>query len=146
MLPVDWLEQLRAEAPARLGHHGWEKLRVLVPRLVFTWHIPWETILKGVRNYRLMNERMGKIGSEFVMPMAKLLDDRERLFMEYAEMDMRSPVEVAADRAKQALVLRAAKVGFRAQLPGEPDFRYEDAIKEAERGTQVGTPKFAVVR
>ena len=48
---------------------------------------------------------------------------------------------------KDLLQRRAEKIGFRAQIPGEPDYRYEEALKEAERALQPrAEPKFAVVR
>ena len=49
--------------------------------------------------------------------------------------------------AKELVQKRAEKVGFREQLSGEPDFRYEDALKDAERqALPRAEPKFAVVR
>lgn len=147
MIPEDHVDQIRRAYPARLGHQNWERLRTLIPRLHFTWGVSWETLLKAATNYRIMNERMGKVGSEFVMPAGKFYDDRDRLFAEYADMDMRTPAELAADRASEALQARAARIGFRASLPGEPSFRYEEALKEAERALQPrAEPKFQVIR
>lgn len=52
----------------------------------------------------------------------------------------------SATNETDLLIARAARIGFRAQIPGEPVFRYEDALKEAERKAQPRPqPKFATV-
>jgi hypothetical protein len=42
---------------------------------------------------------------------------------------------------------RAASVGFRQPIPGEPPFRYEQALKEVERANEPrGEPKVWAVK
>jgi hypothetical protein len=100
-----------------------------------------------------MQERMGKVGSEYVMPAAKFYDDRDRLYAEYADMDMRSPQEIAADRQWSELEGRGKVVGVTVNrsrpLPLETERVNvaERAAMErtwAERG--LDAPKFKVVR
>jgi hypothetical protein len=60
---------------------------------------------------------------------------------------MRTNAELAAAKATQALLQRAAKIGFRLPTAGELEYRYEEQLKEAERATlPMGQPKFQVVK
>jgi hypothetical protein len=134
MLPEDWLEQLKAVYPKRDGTHVWSA----VPRLVsqaLASGAEWDRMFQGAKNYAIHCQRKGMVGTEWVMQ-ARTFVGRDWHFDEWCDQDMRSPAEKAADRAREALLLRAAKAGFRAQIPGEPDYRYEEALKEAERALQ----------
>ncbi len=144
MTVEEFIEELKQHMPKRGGGHGWGA----VPRLMqtYTTEEDWPRMLMGCQNYALDCKRRGKVGTEFVMQ-AKTFFGRDKHWDEWADEDMRSEAEKAADRAKQALMLRAAKAGFRPQISGEPDYRYEEALKEAERALQPrAEPKFAVVR
>ena len=133
-LPSDWFQQIQAEYPKRLGHNGWESVRVLVPRLVFTWKEPWERVLKGVQNYRRMCDTEGKTGSGYVMAAKAFFDDRERLVLEYADMDMRTPAEIAEEAKWNALKDRAATLGVAIH---SHNFRAaEQIVNDAERDAQ----------
>ncbi len=148
MIPTDYLELLKKEYPQRMGHQNWEKVRTLAPRLCSMWGIPWETLLKGARNYKAMLTQQGKVGSEFVMPAGKFFDDRDQLFAEYADMDMRTPVQIAVDARWTRLAEAAEKAGFvlpdRANGIEYAEAKMRDFQSEASRG--LGAPKFAVVR
>jgi len=134
MLPDNWLEQIRSAYPKRDGGNGWHALPRLVGQALANG-ATWERMIAGVKNYAIHCQRKGMVGTEFVLQ-ARTFLGRDWHFDEWADQDMRSPAEKAADRAREALLLRAAKAGFRAQIPGEPDYRYEEALKEAERALQ----------
>ena len=146
VLPPDWLEQLRSIYPKRDGGGAAPKAVTRLVESAIANGAQWERILKGAENYRIHCGRKGMTGTEYVL-MLQTFVGRDWHFEEWADQDMRSPVEKAADRARETLMLRAAKVGFRQQLPGEPDFRYEQCIKEAERVSEPrGEPKVWAVK
>jgi hypothetical protein len=135
MLPDDWLEQLRATYPKRDGGGAAPKAVTRLVNQAIANGAQWERILKGAENYRIHCGRKGMTGTEYVM-MLQTFVGRDWHFEEWADQDMRTAAQVAEDRAKQALLHRAASVGFRQPIPGEPPYRYEEALKEAERALQ----------
>jgi hypothetical protein len=145
VLPDDWLAQLRETYPQRDGGQGWGA----VPRLVdaaISNGASWDRILLGAKNYAKHCRRRGEEGTSFVLQ-CRTFVGRDRHFEEWADKDMRTAAQVAEDRAKQALLHRAEAVGFRQPIPGEPPFRYEEALKEAERALQPrGDPKLWAVK
>jgi len=151
--PDDYLDQLKRAYPARLGHQNWERLRTLIPRLHFTWGEAWERLLLAATNYRTLMERTGKTGSEYVIAAAKFYDDRDRIYAEYADMDMRTPEQIAADRQWTTLEARAAAVGHQVDRSRPPPHEAE-RVNAAERAAMERTwadrglnlPKFKVVR
>ena len=145
-LPPDWLDQLRSVYPKRDGGGAAPKAITRLMETALANGAQWERILKGAENYRIHCGRKGMTGTEYVL-MLQTFIGRDWHFDEWADQDMRSPAEKAADRAREATLQRAARIGFRQPLPGEPDFRYQDALAEAERALQPrAEPKFAVVR
>jgi hypothetical protein len=144
--PDDFMAQLRAAYPKRDGGNGWPIAESKI-RAALAGGADWETMLKGTVNYAKFCQRKGWLGSGFVQQ-ARTYYGPGQWWLEYAEMDMRTPAEIAAERARDALVQRALRIGFRQPHPGEPDFRYQDALAEAERqASPRGEPKrFGVVR
>ena len=141
MLPDDYMEQIKAAYPKRDGGHGWGALPRLIGQALANG-AKWERMIAGVKNYAIHCQRKGMVGTEFVLQ-ARTFLGRDWHFDEWADQDMRSPAEKAADRAREATLQRAARIGFRQPLPGEPDFRYQDALAEAERALQPrAEPKF----
>lgn len=144
MLPPDFIDQLKAIYPKRDGGQVWPAVARLVP--CYVQPEEWDTVVRGTKNYALYCKRKGQLGTDFVM-MARTFYGRDRHWEEYASMDLRTPLEVASENAKAALVSRAARIGFRAPMEGEPAFRYQDALLEAERAAEPRPmPKFGVVR
>lgn len=137
MIPDNWLDILKAEMPKRQGHHGWQKVRTLVPKLIADGH-DWETILQGVRNYRVMVSRAGNIGTSYCM-MAQTLLGPGQYVIEYAGMDLRTPQQKAEEAKWQALEARAAAMGFTTLDRSKGLYVAERAIEaeEAKRRTNV---------
>jgi hypothetical protein len=152
-IPEDYLDQLKKIYPSRQGHQGWEQVRVLVPRLCFTWSIPWETVLQGTKNYKATCDAAGKTGGEYVMSAAKFYNDRDRLVCEYAEMDMRTPQDIQAEAKWTELDARAAALGVSLNRDQGYDYALQGLV-DAERkalnkrweAAGMNAPKFAVVK
>lgn len=108
-LPADFLDQLRATYPKRDGAQGWSA----IPRLFAAYTAPgeWETILLGTKQYALHCSRKGMVSTEYVMQ-ARTFYGRDRHWQEWAEMDMRSPSQIAADAKWDGLERRARALGF----------------------------------
>ena len=145
MLPADYLDQLKVAYPKRDGGNGWGAVPRLVNQAIANGAV-WERILAGVKNYAIHCKRKGMVGTEFVMQ-ARTFLGRDWHFDEWADMDMRSASEIAADKAREHVMARAKQSGFRNQLPAEPDFRYEAALRDHERSIAPrAEPKFQVVK
>lgn len=144
-LPDNWFDQLKAAYPKRDGGQGWPIAATKAAASIANG-VEFERILKGTRNYAEYCKRKGKVGTELTMQ-AQRFYGTGQYWDEFADMDLRTPSEIATERAKASLVQRAAKAGFRQPSPGEPDFRYEQALKEEERRQEPRPePKFQVVR
>ncbi len=141
----DVLGVLKSLYPKRDGGQGWGAVTRLIDRAV-AGGADMERVMLGTKNYATHCRRKGMLGTEFVMQ-ARTFYGRDQHWEEWADQDMRSAAEIAADRAREALVQRAARISFRPPNPGEPDFRYEQALSEAERqAAPRGEPKrFGVV-
>lgn len=89
-------------------------------------------MLKGAQNYRIHCGRKQIEGTEFVM-MAKTFFGRDMHWVEWAEMDLRTPHQIAQDTEWEALEARAHALGFRTvdRSRGLTVARY--AIEQAER-------------
>ncbi len=140
------MKRLRAVYPKRDGGHGWGVVPRLIEKAVANG-ADVERIEQGTKNYAVHCRKKGMVGTEFVQQ-ARTFYGQGQWWEEWADMDMRTPAEKAAETAKAAVVQRAAHVGFRAQKEGEPDYRYEQELREAERASMPrGEPKrFGVVR
>lgn len=116
---------LKAEMPKRDGGHGWGA----VPRLIgtYTQEEEWPALILGVKNYAQECRRRGKLGTEFVMQ-AKTFFGRDRHWEEYADMDMRTPAEIALDNQWAHLEARAKALGF----------------KEVDRSRGLATVEYAI--
>lgn len=151
MLPPDFLEQLRSVYPRRNGDQGWGKVRTLVPREIAKG-ASWDRILAGARNYAKHCMETGKTGTEYVKQAATFFG-RDQWFEEWADMDVRTPAEIAADQKWAALEQRGAAVGCsvsRSRPMAQESERVNAAEREAmqrqwrERG--LDRPKFAVIK
>ncbi len=145
-LPAEWFEQLRAAYPKRDGGQGWPIAATKAMASIANG-ADFARLLLGTKNYAEYCKRKGKVGTELTMQAQRFYGPGQD-WDEFADMDMRTPAQIAAERAREALLQRAARVSFRPPNPGEPDFRYEQALKEAERAAEPrGEPKrFGVVR
>lgn len=110
MLPADWLEKIREVYPKRQGDQGWAKVKKLVPRRIDEGH-EWETILRGVTNYRVHCGRQQLIGTPFVRQCATFMGP-DLWFEEWAEMDLRTPHQIAQEAEWADLEARATALGF----------------------------------
>lgn len=144
-LPSDWMEQIKAAYPKRAGDHGWMKVRTLVPRAVVMGY-PWERIIAGARNYATHCQRKGLVGTEYVKQAATFFG-RDAWFDEWAEMDMRTPAEIAEAAEWERLQVRAERLGFTQidRSRGIAVVRAAIEAKEREQPRQLGQPKFRVV-
>lgn len=125
-IPDDWLDQLKAAYPARRGGQVWPAVIRLVTRH-FEDGCEFEPMLKGAQNYRTYFARRGELGSEYVM-MARTFFGRDMHWLEWAEMDMRTPAEIALDAKWEALEARARALGF----------------KEVDRSRGLATVEYAI--
>lgn len=139
------VQRLKQIYPKRDGGHGWG----VVPRLIekaMAGGATVERIELGTANYAKHCQKKGMVGTEFVQQ-ARTFYGPGCWWDEWADKDMRSSAEIAADNAKAALTARAARIGFRSPAAGEPAFRYEAALVEAERKAEPRPePKFQIVR
>lgn len=110
MLPDDWMAQIKSVYPNRRGEQGWAKLRTIIPRRIAEGH-DFETMLKGAANYRRHCEQKGDIGGEFVKR-AETFFGPGLYFEEWAEMDLRTPHQIAQDAKWADLEGRARAMGF----------------------------------
>jgi hypothetical protein len=142
---AELMQRLKTAFPKRDGAHGWGA----VPRLLekaLACGSEMDRIELGTKNYAKHCQRKGMLGTEFVMQ-ARTFYGRDQHWEEWADLDLRTPAEISIETARVALIARAARIGFRQPTPGEPAFRYEMSLKEAERASEPrAEPKFAVVR
>lgn len=128
---ADW-QEMRKLYPNRRGAQGWAPARTrIVPARLAEGHT-WEQIKQGAWNYNILCGRAGKKGTEYVMQFRTFVGP-DLWFIEFAEMDVRSPAQVAADAEKVELMERALALGFRDidWSRGIPVVRR--AIEQAER-------------
>ena len=126
MLPDDWLEQLKLTYPRRNGDQGWGKVRSLVPREI-SKGATWERMLKGAQNYAKHCQKAGNLGTEYIKQAATFFG-RDQWFEEWADMDLRTPAEIALDKQWAALEARARALGF----------------KEVDRSRGLATAEYAI--
>lgn len=109
-LPNDYLEQLKKEMPRRDGHHGWGVVPRLVAKAMSEGH-EWPRIIAGVIAYRQHCRRRGTEGTEYVMQ-AKTFLGRDCHWDEWADMDTRTPAQIAQETRWTQLEDRARALGF----------------------------------
>lgn len=109
VLPTDFLDQLKAAYPKRDGAQGW----AAIPRLFAAYTMPdeWQTILLGTQQYAIHCGRKGMVRTEYVMQ-ARTFYGRDRHWEEWAEMDLRTPHQIAQDARWADLEARAVRLGF----------------------------------
>lgn len=104
------IERLKQVGPKRRGSHVWVAAQRLIER-----HIEegadFEQMVKGWENYARHCKQTRSDGTEFVM-MARTFFGRDRHWEEWAEMDLRTPAEIAQDRRWADLQVRAERMGF----------------------------------
>lgn len=109
-LPADWFEQFKAVYPKRTGDQGWVKVRKLVPRRIEEGH-EWGTILRGAQNYQVHCSRLSIISTAYVKQACTFVGP-DCWFEEWAEMEMRTPAQIAQDAKWAALEERARALGY----------------------------------
>lgn len=129
MLPPDFIAQLRAIYPKRQGGQVWPAVARLIP--CYVQPDEWDTVVQGTKNYAAYCLRKGQIGTDFVM-MARTFYGRDRHWEEYADMDMRSPAEIALDKQWAGLEARARALGFNEVDRSRGLATAEYAIKQEE--------------
>lgn len=131
-LPTDYLEQLKAIYPRRLGDNGWIHVRTLIPRAL-TAGASWERILAGTRAYRSHCDETGKTGTELVKQ-ARTFYGPTMYFDEWADMlPVQTPRQKAEEARWAALRVRGEACGFRPPTAHDSPDSYETALRQAER-------------
>lgn len=110
-LPVDWLGQIKAVYPKRRGDQGWGNLKALVPRAVAAG-ADFERMLLGASKYAKHCDREGLTGTAMVKQAATYFG-RGEWWEEWADMDLRTPAEIAAEAKWADLERRAKALGFK---------------------------------
>lgn len=145
-IPADWWDQLKAAYPQRAGHQGWVAVRMLVPRRM-TEGYTWERILAGTKAFAVHAQKTNQAGTAFI-PMAQTFYGPNAYFEEYADMDTRSPAQIASALRMGAALKRAIGLGFRLPVGNETAEQYESCLRDHERaqGSGLGQPKFQVIK
>lgn len=149
MIPADFISQLKVLYPKRDGGQVWPAVSRLIP--CYVQPDEWDRVVQGTKNYAVYCQRKGQLGTDFVM-MARTFYGRDRHWEEYADMDVRTPAQVAADAKLATLQARANALGV--QVAGMDSRAAEEAIVQAERAALnrkweqqgMNQPKFQVVR
>lgn len=105
------IRKLKALYPKRDGGLGWG----VVPRLLekaLANGADVERIELGTANYARHCQKKGIAGTEFVQQ-ARTFYGQGQWWEEWADMDTRSPAEIALDKQWQALEARAKALGFK---------------------------------
>ena len=151
-MPTDYLEEIRKVYQSRQGHQGWEQVRTLIPRLCGMWNIPWNTVLKGAENYRTYVDRQGKNGSDYVKVAANFFSDRDMLFAEYADKDMRTEQQIKQDTLWSDLDQRATVLGITLNRAQGYDYAMQGVLQAEKRAQNamweakgMNLPKFKLV-
>lgn len=120
------VKRLRSIYPKRDGGQGW----AVVPRLLeraLANGADVERIELGVANYARHCQKKGIVGSEFVQQ-ARTFFGPGQWWDEWADMDVRTPAEIALDGQWQRLEARAKALGF----------------KEVDRSRGLATVEYAI--
>ncbi len=104
------IEKLKAVGPTRRGSHVWKAVERLVARHIADGE-DFEQMVLGWQNYARHCRQTGSEGTEFVM-MARTFFGRDMHWLEWAELDLRTPAQVAQDTKWAALEDRARALGF----------------------------------
>lgn len=103
------VEKLRALYPKRDGAQGWSAVQRLLN--AYTVETEAETIIAGTKQYAIHCGRKAMTGTEYVLK-AQTFYGRDRHWLEWSEMDLRSPSQIAADSQWATLETRATALGF----------------------------------
>jgi hypothetical protein len=109
-LPEDWFEMVKAAYPKRDGGQGWPIARRKI-ECALADGTDFERILLGTRNYAAYCKRTGKVGTEMTMQAQRFFGPG-MYWDEYADIDARSPAQVAQDAKWEGLERRARALGF----------------------------------
>lgn len=110
MLPPEVLQQIKAVYPKRSGAQVWTAVERLVARHLSEGH-DIETMIRGAENYRIHCARKNMERTEYVMQ-ARTFFGRDQHWIEWAEMEMRPPAQIAQDAKWAALEERARALGY----------------------------------
>lgn len=125
------IERLKAVGPKRRGSHVWKAVERLIARHVEDGE-DFELMVTGWQNYARHCRQTHSDGTEFVM-MARTFFGRDMHWHEWAEMDLRSPQEIALDAKWAALEVRARRLGFNTVDRSRGYSVAERAVEQAER-------------
>lgn len=131
MLPDNYFDQLHPIYPRRDGGQGWADGRKQCVKRDAEGYA-FDVMLQGVTNYRIYCGRKGYIGTSFVMQFATFMGPG-LWFEEYAQMDLRSPHQIAEDEKWRALEDRARTMGFQVVDRSRGYHIAEQAVIAAER-------------
>lgn len=109
-LPEDWFEQIRSSYPRRDGGQGWPIARRKIEGAL-AGGAEFGRILAGTRNYASYCKRTGKVGTEMTMQAQRFFGPG-LYWDEYADIDGRSPQQIAQDAKWEGLERRAKALGF----------------------------------
>jgi hypothetical protein len=135
-LPPDWLQILKAEYPARRGGNGWAYVARRIPHLIDDGY-SWDEMLRGVRNYRVLCGRDGKIGTVYVQQ-ARTHFGPDLWFTEYAAMDVRTADQKRDEAFWQDLERRARAIGFTSVDRSKGPYIAARVVEDAEKAAQAG--------
>src|SRR6478736_5590898 len=128
------IAELKAGYPKRDGGHGWGS----VPRLLekaLAEGATWERIVIGTHNYARHCQRKGMVGTEYVMQ-ARTFYGRDQHWEEWADLDVRSPAQIAADTRWTQLETRAKALGFNTVDRARGYAVAERAVEDAEKASR----------
>lgn len=125
-LPEDWFEQIKKAYPKRDGGNGWPIANAKA-RGALDAGARFDRMMLGIRNYAKYCQRKGWIGTDLVQQ-AKTFFGPGQWWEEYADMDMRTPAEIALDTQWAHLEARAKALGF----------------KEVDRSRGLATVEYAI--
>jgi len=129
-LPEDWFEQLKAAYPKRDGGNGWPLARTKA-QSALNAGAEFERMLLGVQNYAKYCQRKGWIGMDLIQQ-AKTFFGPGMWWEEYADIDVRTPAEISADKQWAGLEARAKALGFTTVDRSRGLATAEYAIKQEE--------------
>ncbi len=125
------IERLKAVGPKRRGAHVWPAAQRLIERHLEDGQ-DFEQMVKGWSNYATHCRQTGSDGTEFVL-MARTFFGRDMHWLEWCEMDMRTPQQKRQDEQWEALEMRAKALGFSTVDRSKGLTLVDHVIKEKER-------------
>ena len=133
-MPVDWINQIKAEYPARSGGLGWLDMRLMLAvRRALLTHT-WEQITDAIKAYKAYCQQSGKEGSELVLK-PKSWFEQGGYAEEWRYQVKQDPVAIEKARQSDALDRRADEAGARVGLTRhalESRAAFETRVRMAE--------------